>query len=268
MLPKLGIIAGNGSLPEQIVKLYQAKGGECFLADINAEIDQSSGLQSKSFSIGSVGGIIEYFTENSVQKIIIVGGIDRPDLKSLKVDLAGSALLARILKGKLLGDDNVLKIVAAYVESKGFEVISPIEVLNSAEYTNSISSKKSPSKQDKDDIEIGKDVIKSLGHMDVGQSVIVADGYVIGIEAAEGTDNLIKRCALLRKKDKGGVLVKMSKPGQDMRLDIPVIGPETARLLAKHGFSGVAVEKDGVIVIDPQETLEALDDGGMFLWLC
>ncbi len=63
------------------------------------------------------------------------------------------------------------------------------------------------------------------------------------------------------------MLVKMSKPGQDMRLDIPVIAPETARLLEENGFSGVAVEKDGVIVIDPQETLEALDDGGMFLWL-
>lgn len=266
MLPKLGIIAGNGSLPEQIAKLYQAKGGECFLADINRGLEQRN-LNSKSFSIGSVGGIIDYFTENAVQKIIIVGGIDRPDLKSLKVDLAGSVLLARVLKGKLLGDDNALKIVAAYVESKGFEVISPMEVLNAGDYTNSLSSKKSLSKQDEDDIEIGKDVIKSLGHMDVGQAVIVLDGYVLGIEAAEGTDNLIKRCAALRKKDKGGVLVKMSKPGQDMRLDTPAIGPETARLIAEHRFSGVAVEKDGVIVIDPQETLAALDDAGVFLWL-
>ena len=264
-LPKLGLIAGGGALPTQIANLYQERGGQCVLASINEEINQLE-LSSKSFSIGSVGGILEYFAENSVEQVIIVGGIKRPDLKSIKVDIAGSVLLARILKEKLLGDDKILKIVSSYIESKGFKVISPVAVLKLGNYTNNISSKKSPSKQDKNDAEIGKELLKSLGYMDVGQSVIVADGYVLGIEAAEGTDNLIKRCALLRKKSKGGVLVKMSKPGQDMRLDVPAIGPETARLLAEHDFNGVAAEQNGVIIIDPQKTLKLLDEGGMFLW--
>jgi len=264
-LPKLGLIAGGGALPTQIANLYQERGGQCVLASINEEINQLE-LSSKSFSIGSVGGILEYFAENSVEQVIIVGGIKRPDLKSIKVDIAGSVLLARILKEKLLGDDKILKIVSSYIESKGFKVISPVAVLKLGNYTNNISSKKSLSKQDKNDAEIGKELLKSLGYMDVGQSVIVADGYVLGIEAAEGTDNLIKRCALLRKKSKGGVLVKMSKPGQDMRLDVPAIGPETARLLAEHDFNGVAAEQNGVIIIDPQKTLKLLDEGGMFLW--
>ena len=108
-------------------------------------------------------------------------------------------------------------------------------------------------------------MIKCLGGLDVGQSVIVCDGYVIGIEAAEGTDNLIRRCEYLRKKEKGGVLVKMSKSEQDMRLDMPVIGPDTVFFLAKHGFNGIAIEKEGVIVIKPEETQKLLNDNGLFL---
>jgi len=263
MLQKLGIIAGSGDLPKEIAKLYNSAGGNCFIAAIDPEtsFEESS---YEHFTLGSVGGIIEYFKKNAVKNVVIVGGIARPDLKSLKVDFAGSALLARILKQKILGDDNVLKVVSNYIESKDLKVISPREILKFSGYNFDISNKNTPSSQDKSDIEIGIQVIKSLGGLDVGQSVIVCDGYVIGIEAAEGTDNLIRRCEYLRKKEKGGVLVKMSKSEQDMRLDVPVIGPDTVFFLAKHGFNGIANEKEGVIVIKPEETQKLINDNGLF----
>lgn len=264
MLQNLGIIAGSGDLPKEIAKLYSYAGGRCFIAVIDPEISFEE-FSCEHFALGSVGGIIEYFKKNAVENVIVAGGITRPDLKSLKVDFAGSALLAKILKQKILGDDNILKIVSDYIESRGLKVISPKEILKLGEYNLDISSKSTPSSQDKADMEIGMQVIKSLGGLDVGQSVIVCDGYVVGIEAAEGTDNLIRRCEYLRKKEKGGVLVKMSKSGQDMRLDIPVIGPDTIFFLAKHGFNGVAIEKEGVIVIKPEETQKLLDDNGLFL---
>ncbi|MDP5020930.1 MAG: UDP-2,3-diacylglucosamine diphosphatase LpxI [Rickettsiaceae bacterium] len=264
MLPKLGIIAGNGDLPEEIAKLQKASGGDCVIAALESKANFAN-FAHKHFALGAVGSIIEYFKENSVENVVIIGGIGRPDLKSLKVDFSGSLLLAKILKQKILGDDNILKIVSNYIESKSLKVVFPQEILKLGKYNLEIASTKSPSAQDKTDIEIGKQVIASLGALDVGQSVIVCDGYVVGIEAAEGTDNLIRRCEILRRAAKGGVLVKMSKATQDMRLDVPVIGPDTIFFLAKHGFNGVAIEKESVIVVKPEETMRLLDDNGLFL---
>lgn len=267
MISKLGIIAGSGDLPSEIARLQQESGGEVVIAAIDPK-NPFANFEHKYFALGSAGAILDYFKENYVEEIIIIGGVQRPDLKSLKVDLSGGVLISKILKQKILGDDNVLKIVADYIESKGFKVISPEKVLKrKGGYGEIIASQKSPASGDKSDIEIGREVVKSLGKLDVGQSVIVSNGYVVGIEAAEGTDNLIDRCALLRKEKKGGVLVKMSKSSQDMRLDVPVIGPDTIEKLARNGFSGVAIEKDGVIIISPEKTKRLLDEHELFLVL-
>ena len=265
MASKLGIIAGSGDLPQEIARLQQESGGEVVIAAIDQK-NSFKNFEHKYFALGSVGAIFDYFKENSVEEIIIIGGVKRPDLKSLKVDLSGGILISKILKQKILGDDNLLKIVASYIESKGFKVISPETILKRRiNYGEIITSKNDPSLENKTDIEIGKEVIKALGKLDIGQSVVVSSGYVIGIEAAEGTDNLIDRCAVLRKEKKGGVLVKMSKSSQDMRLDVPVIGPDTIEKLAKNGFSGIAIEKDGVIIINPEKTKFLLDKNGIFL---
>ena len=261
--PRLGIIAGNGDLPDEIANIYVGSGGDCFIASIDKDRSYN-GVPCKKFALGAVGAILEYFEENKVEDVIIIGGIERPDLKALSVDWCGTLLLASIVKQRFLGDDNVLKIVMNYVQSKGFNVISPLEILakNSGKL---IASATLPASSDNEDIEVGSSVLKTMGSLDVGQSVVVCGGYVLGIEAAEGTDNLIRRCELLRRKDKGGVLIKRSKTGQDMRLDVPVIGPETIFCLAKHGFNGLAIEKNGVIIIKPEETQRLLDENGLFL---
>lgn len=263
MVSKLGIIAGGGDLPREIAKIQTNSGGECFIAALDPDSDFGE-FSCQKFSLGLVGSIIDYFKSNSVENIIVIGGIKRPEFSSLKVDFSGAILLAKILKNKVLGDDVLLKTVVDYIESKGLRVISPQEILKLSRYEN-MSSSISPSLLDNEDIDIGVKVMSSLGDMDVGQSVIVSNGYVVGIEAAEGTDNLIKRCGDLRVQDKGGVLVKMSKITQDMRVDVPVIGPNTISLLAKHGFNGVAIEKEGVIIINPKETKILLEENNLFL---
>ena len=262
-MPRLGIIAGNGDLPDEIANIYVGSGGDCFIASVDKDKIYND-IPYKKFALGAVGAILEYFEENKVEDVIIIGGIERPDLKSLRVDWGGTMLLATIAKQRFLGDDNVLKIVMTHVRRQGFNVISPLDILakNSGKLVFSTTL---PASSDNEDIEVGSSVLKTMGSLDVGQSVIVCDGYVLGIEAAEGTDNLIRRCDLLRKKDKGGVLVKRSKKGQDMRLDIPVIGPQTIFCLVKHGFNGLAIEKDGVIIIKPKETQNLLDEHGLFL---
>lgn len=265
--PNLGIIAGRGILPSTIASFHQNLGGKVFIAALEGEADISSILSYpyKKFPIGSVGALLEYFIENNVKEIIIIGGIARPDLKSIKVDMTGSALIARILKEKFLGDDNILKIISNFVESKGFKVISPKNWLEFINYDELYNTNSNPSKQDKIDIELGKKVLKFLSSLDIGQSVIASDGYVLGIEAAEGTDNLIRRCESLRKNNKGGVLVKMAKSSQDMRLDLPTIGPDTVFYLAKHGYNGLAIEKTTVIIANPTETINLLNKSNLFI---
>ena len=267
MVQNLGIIAGDGLLPAEIAKLYLEQGGMVYIAALEGETDISSiiNYSYKQFPIGAVGALLEYFVENNVKEIIIIGGLTRPDLKSIKVDVAGSVLIAKILKEKLLGDDNILKIISNFIESKGFKVISPKNLLKVSNYEKLYKSNISPSRQDIIDIEFGKQVLKSLSNLDIGQSIIVSNGYVLGIEAAEGTDDLIRRCELYRKTDKGGVLVKMAKSEQDMRLDIPAIGPDTIFYLAKHGYNGLAISKSEVIIIKPAETINLLNENDLFI---
>ena len=265
MLPVLGIIAGDGDVPAELAKMYRAQGGLCFIASIYKPVEQEL-VSNQYFSLGSVGAILSYFNNNGVRHIVLVGGVPRPDLKSLKVDIAGAALVAKILKKKIIGDDNVLRTVCEYIESKGFKVISPKDILNLIKQDEEIPSICQPSLQDLADIDIGKNVLNALGGMDVGQSVMVCDGYVLGIEAAEGTDNLIKRCALLRKKPKGGSLIKMLKHTQDIRLDTPTIGPNTILTLVEHGFNGVGVEKNGVLIVKQPEIINLLNNSGLFLY--
>ena len=134
--PNLGIIAGGGLLPSEIASLHQKLAGKVFIAALEGETDISSitSYTYKQFPIGSVGALLEYFIENNVKEVIIIGAITRPDLKSIKVDVTGSLLIAKILKEKFLGDDTVLKIISNFIESKGFKVISPTKLLELSDY--------------------------------------------------------------------------------------------------------------------------------------
>ncbi len=264
MLDKLGIIAGNGILPVEIANIYKKQGGECFFAAIKGEADLKliKDYPHQSFTTGQAGGILKYFTEHDVKKIILIGGINRPNFSNIKVDLKGSILLAKILKHGFLGDDNILRIIAEFIESYGFQVISPQEIIKHNNYE--LNSVENLSNQDSTDITIGKATLIQLGGEDVGQAIIVCNGHILGIEAAEGTDNLIKRCALLRKCESGGVLVKTIKLLQDRRLDLPTIGPDTITNLNSYCFNGVAIDSR-VLIAAPHETIALANKYKLFI---
>lgn len=268
MMPKLGIIAGRGLLPVEVANIYAQLEGQCYIAALDDQVDSLliSNFPHQFFSLGCVGAIIKYFNQHDVKNIIFVGSIDRPNLKSLNVDLTGSLLIAKIARQKFLGDDKLLRIVADFFEQKGFKIISAQEILAlAANANNDIETYKVPSELDKVDIELGIKVSKQLAALDIGQSVIIEDGYVIGIEAAEGTDKLIKRCASLRKKSRGGVLIKMMKCGQDVRMDIPTIGPETISKLASYGYNGIAIQQHNVIIIEPIQAVAIANKHQIFI---
>jgi DUF1009 family protein len=222
-----------------------------------------------SFSVGAIGKVIEYFRKFGVKEIVFVGGLDRPDFKKLNLDGAGLVLMSKILASGALGDDALLSCVAKFFEKKGFKIISPNSIYLTNHESYRFQSSASPSYEDLKDIELGIKVCESLGSLDIGQSVVVKSGYVLGVEAAEGTDELLRRCAILRNNrycaDSGGILVKLVKKTQDRRLDLPTIGPETILLLGQLKYLGVAFSSVDSILLDPEKVIDYADQFKIFL---
>ncbi|WP_375327010.1 LpxI family protein [Candidatus Tisiphia endosymbiont of Nemotelus uliginosus] len=260
----IGIIAGDGDLPVLLANNFRQQGKQCYIAILSAEVDGTlyKNCSYQFFKIGMVGAIIEYLNQHNVKDIVLAGKVKRVNLRSIKVDLIGSLLLARILKQTFLGDNKLLSIIIAFLQEKGFNIVSYYEMLNES---NEMITQQLPSAQDLLDITLGKKLLDSISTLDVGQAVVVEDGYIIGIEAAEGTDHLITRCADLRKNSTGAILIKGMKKGQDTRVDMPTIGLQTIHNLINHQYKGIAVEKNKVVIIEPELMVELANKYGLFI---
>lgn len=258
---KLGVIAGNGYLPIMIANRFINSGGEVFIAliDQGNHLDYSS-FNVKKFNIGKVGEAIKFFQDNDISHIVIIGGVKRPNFFNLRVDKIGRLLLGKIMNGKFLGDDKLLRIVADFFENYGFTILSPKGLLlNESTIAKGLVTDKIPSEKDMLNIHIGFIEAKKLGQEDLGQSVIALAGQ-LEKEDENGTDYLINHSLL-----KGGVLVKVMKPEQDERLDIPTIGEETIKNVAKKGLHGIAIEANSVIIVDIEKVVKLSNSFGIFL---
>ena len=197
------------------------------------------------------------------EEVILAGPIHRPDLRSLRPDLRGARLLPRMLAAK--GDDGLLSAIVAELEDDGFRVVGADDLLPQLLAPAGALGTIALDDDERSDAAHGAEVLRALGPYDVGQAAIVAAGRVLGIEAAEGTEALIARVADLKPDGRCGVLVKVPKPGQDRRVDLPAIGEATIAQCAAAGLAGIAVETGGVLILDQQRTIAAADDAGLFL---
>jgi DUF1009 family protein len=195
----------------------------------------------------------------------MAGKVKRPSFSALRPDRMGTKLLARMGGAFFSGDDALLKAIVSFMEEEGFIVVGSDEVLGGLIAPVGILGKIHPDQRARDDIAQGLKILKVLGELDIGQAVIVEQGYVLGVEAAEGTDTLIERCGLLRRNDKSGVLIKAHKPQQETRVDLPAIGPETIEKVHSCGFAGIAVEAGGSLIIDKENVIKKADELGIFL---
>jgi hypothetical protein len=159
----------------------------------------------------------------------------------------------------------LLSAVVAELEREGFRVVGPDQVLAAGLAPDGAFGRVLPDEQARADIAQGERIARALGALDIGQAVVVQQGLVLGVEAIEGTDALLRRCAGLRREGLGGVLVKVEKPGQEPRADRPTIGPQTVALAAAAGLRGIAVEAGATIVVDHDEVVAAADRAGIFV---
>lgn len=267
MVPKLGIIAGGGELPGLVAAACRAQGRAFHFLALSGHADsQVIGRDAPQdwVRLGEAGTGFERLRQAGVTEVVMIGPVRRPSLLELAPDFRTARFFARVGL-KALGDDGLLRAVAAELESEGFKVVGVDEVLSDCLAFAGPYGSLTPDDQARADMARGMDVARGLGALDVGQAVVVQQGIVLGVEAIEGTDNLLRRCGPLAREGLGGVLVKVRKPGQDRRIDLPTIGPSTLLEVSAAGLRGIAVEAGGTLVLGGKALGAEADRLGLFL---
>lgn len=270
-LPKLGMIAGRGNIPLLVVDACLMQGRELFVVALEGNVDDvliskltESNIHFEIIRIGKAGSILKSLKQAEVKEVVMIGGIRRPSLKELCPDLKAAKIFAK-LGLKSIGDDGALKTVVGELEKEGLAVVGVDSIVEELLAPEGILTKTKPDKIAKDDIKHGFEKSKQIGSLDIGQSVVIQQGIILGVEAVEGTDNLIKRCSDIKREGVGGVLVKTKKPQQERRVDLPTIGVSTVENANKAGLRGIAVEVGQVLVVDLDKVIAKADELGMFV---
>ncbi len=263
----LGILAGGGRLPGQVAAAARAAGRNVFLVGLEGFADPAvlAPWPHEVVRILAAGRILAALREHGCEDLVLVGPVRRPSLLDLRPDAEGARILARIGRAAFAGDDGLLAAVVRVFAEEGFRVLGAHEILNEALGPAGLLSHAAPDAVALADIRRGIAVARALGAIDVGQGCVVQQGIVLAVEAAEGTDAMLARCVALAAPGRGGVLVKLVKPGQDRRADLPTVGPETLRGAAGAGLRGVAFEAGGTILAERDATIVVADAAGLFL---
>ena len=263
----LGSIAGGGPLPARVAATAQSTGRPVHVVALEGYADTSL-LTPYAYTparLGSVGHILQTLRSQCCRDIVLVGPVRRPSLLHLRPDAEGARLLARIGRAAFTGDDGFLAAIVRVLGEEGFHVLGAHEILTEALAPAGLLSQAAPDSADEADIARGVAVARALGSVDVGQGCIVQQGIVLAVEAIEGTDAMLARAAELRRPGPGGVLVKLVKPGQDRRADLPTLGPRTIDAAAGAGLRGIAFEAGGTLFTDRAACVARADAAGLFL---
>lgn len=267
MTSPLGIIAGGGPLPGRVAAAASAAGRPVFVAALEgyAEPAVIGGFPHAMCRLGAAGRIMAALRAHGCTDLVLAGPVQRPSLLDLRPDAEGARLLARIGRAAFAGDDGFLAAIVRVLGEEGFRVLGAHEVLREALGPRGLLTKAAPDAAAMADIARGVAVLRALGAADVGQACVVQQGIVLAVEAVEGTDAMLARAGGLARPGPGGVLVKLVKPGQDRRADLPTIGPDTIRHAGEAGVQGVAFEANGTILLDREASIAAAGAGGLFL---
>ncbi|MBN66067.1 MAG: UDP-2,3-diacylglucosamine pyrophosphatase [Rickettsiales bacterium] len=265
--PKLGIIAGKGELPRRIIQNCMRRGRPFFVVALEGAADEETveHISHAWVRLGAIGKAIQLLRDEGAEELVLAGKVTRPKLSNLRPDLKATKLLARLGSNLFTGDDELLRGIITFLEEEGFKVVGADEVVDDILTPEGLIGGLYPDKKAQADIEFGAQIAKGIGELDIGQSVVVQNHQVLGVEAVEGTDNLIKRCADLKVEERGGVLVKVKKPNQEKRVDLPTIGINTVENVAKAGLAGIAAEAGGSLMIDRREIAKRADELGIFV---
>ena len=263
---RLGIIAGTGPLPRQIAERFDPTGKSIFFIALEGITDPNTvfNFDHRWVKLGQLQKGIAALLEAKVDKVVMAGPVKRPALSSLKLDKRASKMLWRG-GTKIFGDDGLLSLLINEIEKDGLKVIGIDQILSDLLTEPDLNIGPHIDNVAQRDIDRAIEILVKLGPADVGQSVAIQEGLVLAVEAIEGTDNMIDRAGQYRRDALGPILVKIRKPGQERRADMPTIGPKTVRLAISNGFRGLALEEGGTLLLERDEVRKIAEGANFFV---
>ena len=270
MTATLAIIAGTGRLPLQLVLALEAQGKPYLLAEIDG-FPVAVDRPRERFRVERLALFIDRLHDLGVTQVVFAGAVSRPRLDPALFDPFTAALVPRLIAAMQAGDDATLRAVIEIFEEDGFTVLGADSIAPDLVPGPGILGRITPSQADMADVARAAEIANALGAVDVGQGAVVAQGLCLAVEALAGTDAMLAEAArhtALKPNPNGagGVMYKAVKPGQDRRIDLPTLGPETLRCARAAGLAGIAFDAGGVLLLDRAEMVALADEMGMFLW--
>ncbi len=269
----IGLIAAGGVMPFAVADSLTARGINPVLFALRGACDpvQVERFRHHWISIGQLGKAAKLFRAENCRDLVFIGTLVRPALSEIRLDWGTLRVIGRVWAAFRGGDDHLLSGIGRILEQDGFRMVGIKDVAPDLLMPAGCLTLKSPDENAVADIAKGRDVLRALSPFDIGQAVVVIDGHVVGVEDIEGTDGLLARVAQLRAeggiraKTARGVLVKAPKSGQDLRFDLPTLGPRTVEGAAVAKLAGIAIVAGNTIVVEPQAVIEAADAAGLFV---
>jgi UDP-2,3-diacylglucosamine hydrolase len=266
--PKLGLIAGNGRFPFLVLDAARAQGNEVIVAAIKEEADpsiESNGTKVHWLSLGELSKLIETFKAEGITRALMAGQVKHKQIfSSIRPDWRLAKLLLSL---GTRNTDSLIGAVAKVLEDEGIHLMRSTEFLEPLLAKRGVLTKRAPSEDEKENIAYGRDVARHIAQYDIGQTVVIAESACIAVEAMEGTDVTIERAGAIMRSlgDNASTLsraltvVKVAKPNQDMRFDVPTVGVKTIETMAAAGATCLAVDAGRCLLLDGDKIITAAD---------
>ena len=262
---KIGIITGDGNLPLYIGNSLLNKNYDVTFLSLNNKNNKFySNHKIIDIDVLSIKKILKTLEFNKIRHIIFAGSIKRPGIKDLGFDIPTFALAKSLLLEKK-GDNSLLITLKKYFQSKGYIFFNWTKYCKELFSTEINLTKTKPSKKATKNLKKAKSIYKIFKKLDVGQAMIIQNQLVLGLEAIEGTDELLQRCAEYKRKGDNGILLKFSKQNQSNLIDIPLIGLNTIKKLKKYNFDGVFLQKNKCLILDKIKITDYANDNNLFI---
>ncbi len=270
---KVALICGGGRFPLVAAEAARRRGIEVFLLGLKGIADPGAeSFPHVWLGVGQLGAAFREIEARGIKEVCFIGGLGRPEFADLRPDWGAIKRLPDILRLLRGGDDHALKGVIRLFEGEGLRVIGVETLAPELVAAPGAMNRIAFPKDLEDDLAFGHDCLTALSAFDCGQGLVLSNRRIVALEAAEGTDAMLLRVADLREKGRwrakppSGLLIKAPKKGQDLRVDLPAIGPETVASAARAGLVGIAVEAGRVLILDRGAVALQAEKAGLFLY--
>lgn len=267
------MIAGGGRLPAQLAEGLLEQGVSPFVLRITGEaVGDFPGCDTRDIALEAIADLVPMLRAAGATRAVFAGSISRrPDFRAIKFGPSLLPLAWRAARALLRGDDALLGALIGYVESRGIAVLGAHQVLPELLAPSGALTHRKPTGPERAAIAAGLAAARAIGALDIGQAAIAIGERAVAVEGAEGTAAMIERVRDLKNagriaKSSGGVLVKCAKPGQEARIDLPAIGPDTVLAAVEAGLTGIAVEAEASLILDSADTVRLAEERGLFIF--